>query len=74
MWPEAPGSIHWGWALGYSRSHAYGAALDTADLLVASFIGDGEAETKPPAAPWQSISSTARNKLQNRRVEELPSC
>ncbi len=52
--PETPGSIHEGGELGYSLSHAYGAALDNPDLLVACVIGDGEAETGPLAAAWHS--------------------
>ncbi|NML54122.1 phosphoketolase family protein [Streptomyces sp. R302] len=52
--PETPGSIHEGGELGYSLSHAYGAALDNPDLLVACVIGDGEAETGPLAASWHS--------------------
>jgi xylulose-5-phosphate/fructose-6-phosphate phosphoketolase len=51
---ETPGSIHEGGELGYSLAHAYGAALDNPDLLVACVIGDGEAETGPLAASWQS--------------------
>ena len=43
--PETPGSIHEGGELGYSLSHAYGAAFDNPDLLVACVVGDGEAET-----------------------------
>ncbi|WP_329129153.1 phosphoketolase family protein [Streptomyces sp. NBC_01476] len=50
--PETPGSIHEGGELGYSLSHAYGAALDNPDLLVACVIGDGEAETGPLATSW----------------------
>ncbi|MEU6345616.1 phosphoketolase family protein [Streptomyces sp. NPDC046977] len=52
--PETPGSIHEGGELGYSLSHAYGAAFDHPDLLVACVIGDGEAETGPLAASWHS--------------------
>ncbi|MFI1939701.1 phosphoketolase [Streptomyces purpureus] len=52
--PETPGSIHEGGELGYSLSHAYGAALDNPELLVACVIGDGEAETGPLAASWHS--------------------
>ena len=48
--PETPGSIHEGGELGYALSHAYGAAFDNPDLLVACVIGDGEAETGPLAA------------------------
>jgi xylulose-5-phosphate/fructose-6-phosphate phosphoketolase len=52
--PETPGSIHEGGELGYSLAHAYGAAFDNPDLLVACVIGDGEAETGPLAASWHS--------------------
>ena len=52
--PETPGSIHEGGELGYSLSHAYGAAFDNPDLLVACVIGDGEAETGPLATAWHS--------------------
>ncbi|GGX75441.1 putative phosphoketolase [Streptomyces minutiscleroticus] len=52
--PETPGSIHEGGELGYSLAHAYGAALDNPDLLVACVIGDGEAETGPLAGSWHS--------------------
>jgi xylulose-5-phosphate/fructose-6-phosphate phosphoketolase len=52
--PETPGSIHEGGELGYSMSHAHGAAFDNPDLIVACVIGDGEAETGPLAASWHS--------------------
>ncbi|WP_414672867.1 phosphoketolase family protein [Lacisediminihabitans sp.] len=52
--PETPGSIHEGGELGYSLSHAYGAAFDNPDLLVACVVGDGEAETGPLATGWHS--------------------
>lgn len=52
--PETPGSIHEGGELGYSLSHAYGAAFDNPDLIVAAVIGDGEAETGPLATSWHS--------------------
>ncbi|SCL32735.1 xylulose-5-phosphate/fructose-6-phosphate phosphoketolase [Micromonospora pallida] len=52
--PEVPGSIHEGGELGYALSHAYGAAFDNPDLLVACVIGDGEAETGPLAGSWLS--------------------
>ncbi|MGI2902200.1 phosphoketolase family protein [Tolypothrix sp. VBCCA 56010] len=52
--PETPGSIHEGGELGYSLSHAYGAAFDNPDLIVACVIGDGEAETGPLAGSWHS--------------------
>ncbi|BCJ67518.1 hypothetical protein Prubr_45390 [Polymorphospora rubra] len=51
---EVPGSIHEGGELGYSLSHAYGAAMDDPDLVVACVIGDGEAETGPLAGSWLS--------------------
>ncbi len=57
--PQTPGSIHEGGELGYSLAHAYGAAFDNPELLVACVIGDGEAETGPLAASWHS------NKLLN---------
>lgn len=50
--PETPGSIHEGGELGYALAHAYGAAFDRPELLVACVIGDGEAETGPLAASW----------------------
>jgi xylulose-5-phosphate/fructose-6-phosphate phosphoketolase len=52
--PETPGSIHEGGELGYALAHAYGAALDNPDLIVACVIGDGEAETGALAASWHS--------------------
>jgi xylulose-5-phosphate/fructose-6-phosphate phosphoketolase len=52
--PETPGSIHEGGELGYALLHAYGAAFDDPDLLVACMVGDGEAETGPLAASWHS--------------------
>ncbi|GCD41339.1 phosphoketolase [Streptomyces paromomycinus] len=52
--PNVPGSFHEGGELGYSLAHAYGAALDNPDLLVACVIGDGEAETGPLAASWHA--------------------
>ena len=57
--PTTPGSIHEGGELGYSLSHAFGAAFDNPGLIVACVIGDGEAETGPLATSWQS------NKLLN---------
>ena len=59
MAPTTPGSIHEGGELGYSLSHAFGAAFDNPDLIVACVVGDGEAETGPLATAWQS------NKLLN---------
>jgi len=52
--PETPGSIHEGGELGYALSHAYGAAFDNPDLVVAAVVGDGEAETGPLATSWHS--------------------
>ena len=52
--PETPGSIHEGGELGYAVSHAYGAAFDNPDLIVACVVGDGEAETGPLATSWHS--------------------
>ncbi len=52
--PETPGSIHEGGELGYSLSHAFGAAFDNPDLLVAVVVGDGESETGPLATSWHS--------------------
>ena len=52
--PETPGSINEGGELGYSLAHAYGAALDNPDLIVACVVGDGEAETGALAAAWHS--------------------
>ena len=52
--PETPGSIHEGGELGYALSHAFGAAFDNPELLVACVVGDGEAETGPLAASWHS--------------------
>ena len=52
--PETPGSIHEGGELGYALVHAFGAAFDNPDLVVACVVGDGEAETGPLAAAWHS--------------------
>ena len=52
--PSTPGSIHEGGELGYSLSHAFGAAFDNPDLIVACVVGDGEAETGPLATAWHS--------------------
>ncbi len=57
--PETPGSIHEGGELGYALAHAYGAAFDNRELLVACVVGDGEAETGPLATSWHA------NKLLN---------
>ncbi len=61
--PEVPGSIHEGGELGYALVHAFGAAFDNPDLVVACVVGDGEAETGPLAASWHS------NKFLNARVD-----
>jgi xylulose-5-phosphate/fructose-6-phosphate phosphoketolase len=61
--PETPGSIHEGGELGYALAHAYGAAFDNPDLLVACVIGDGEAETGPLATSWHA------NKLLNPLID-----
>ena len=61
--PETPGSIHEGGELGYALSHAFGAAFDNPDLLVACVVGDGEAETGPLATGWHS------NKFLNARTD-----
>jgi xylulose-5-phosphate/fructose-6-phosphate phosphoketolase len=61
--PETPGSIHEGGELGYALSHAFGAAFDNPDLLVACVIGDGEAETGPLATGWHG------NKFLNPRID-----
>ena len=63
--PEVPGSIHEGGELGYSLMHAYGAAFDNPDLLVACVVGDGEAETGPLAASW--LSNMFLNPVARRR-------
>ncbi len=52
--PTTPGSIHEGGELGYSLSHAFGAAFDNPDLIVACVVGDGESETGPLATAWHS--------------------
>lgn len=61
--PETPGSIHEGGELGYALVHAFGAAFDNPDLVVACVVGDGEAETGPLAAAWHS------NKFLNPKID-----
>jgi xylulose-5-phosphate/fructose-6-phosphate phosphoketolase len=61
--PETPGSIHEGGELGYALAHAFGAAFDNPDLIVACVVGDGEAETGPLATSWHS------NKFLNPRTD-----
>ncbi len=75
--PETPGSIHEGGELGYALSHAYGAAFDNPDLIVAAVVGDGEAETGPlghqlalqqvhrPAPRWRRPADPAPQRLQD---------
>ena len=53
--PETPGSVHEGGELGYALAHAFGAAFDNPDLVVAAVVGDGEAETGALAGSWQSV-------------------
>src|SRR5436189_4622332 len=53
---RTPGSIHEGGELGYVLAHAFGAAFDNPDLVVAAVVGDGEAETGPLAGSWKSVS------------------
>src|SRR5437660_9124443 len=54
--PPTPGSIHEGGELGYVLTHAFGAAFDNPDLIVAAVVGDGEAETGPLEGSWKGIS------------------
>ncbi len=54
--PPTPGSIHEGGELGYVLSHAFGAAFDNPNLLVAAIVGDGEAETAPLEGAWKGVS------------------
>jgi len=61
--PETPGSIHEGGELGYALAHAFGAAFDNPELLVACVVGDGEAETGPLATSWHA------NKFLNARTD-----
>ena len=65
--PETPGSIHEGGELGYALSHAYGAAFDNPDLIVACVVGDGEAETGPLATGWheQQVSQPCARRLRS---------
>ena len=81
--PETPGSIHEGGELGYSLAHAYGAAFDNPDLIVACVIGDGEAETGPLAgelaleqisesgARRRRAADSAFERIQNRRSDRV---
>jgi len=62
--PETPGSIHEGGELGYAVSHAYGAAFDNPDLIVACVVGDGEAETGALATSWHSNKFSTRRRME----------
>ena len=59
--PECPGSIHEGGELGYSLSHSFGAVFDNPDLVVACVVGDGEAETGPPAPQWLTMDAAVKH-------------
>jgi len=67
--PTTPGSIHEGGELGYSLSHAFGAAFDNPDLVVACIIGDGEAETGPLATAWHSNKFLNPNHRRSRAAD-----
>ena len=81
--PETPGSIHEGGELGYSLSHAFGAAFDNPDLIVACVVGDGEAETGPlatgpafeqilkPGARWGRAADPSFERLQDCQPDDL---
>src|SRR5918911_1403086 len=70
--PETPGSIHEGGELGYALAHAYGAALDNPDLLVACVIGDGEAETGPLATTSMPTSTAGSRRRSTTRSTRSP--
>ena len=70
--PTTPGSIHEGGELGYSLSHAFGAAFDNPDLIVACVVGDGEAETGPLATAWQSNKFLNRDHRRGRAADPAP--
>ena len=70
--PETPGSIHEGGELGYALSHAYGAAFDNPDLLVAAVVGDGEAETGALATSWHSNKFTNPRQRRRRAADPAP--
>ena len=70
--PTTPGSIHEGGELGYSLSHAFGAAFDNPDLIVACVIGDGEAETGPLATAWQSNKLLDPDHRRRRAADPAP--
>ncbi len=76
--PETPGSIHEGGELGYSLAHAYGAAFDNPDLMVACVVGDGEAETGPLATSWHSNKflnpGSRRSRVAHPALEWLQDC
>jgi len=54
--PHVPNSMHEGGELGYSLVHAFGAAFDNPDLIVACVVGDGESETCPLEGSWKSVN------------------
>jgi len=68
--PETPGSINEGGELGYSLSHAYGAAFDNPDLIVACVVGDGEAET----GPWRRVGIQTSFSIRPRTAQCCRSC
>jgi xylulose-5-phosphate/fructose-6-phosphate phosphoketolase len=70
--PTTPGSIHEGGELGYSLSHAFGAAFDNPDLIVACVVGDGESETGPLATSWQSNKVTRPDYRRSRPADPAP--
>ena len=70
--PETPGSIHEGGELGYSLSHAHGAAFDNPDLIVACVVGDGEAETGPLATSWHSHRFLEPGQRRRRAADPAP--
>ena len=70
--PETPGSIHEGGELGYSLAHAYGAAFDNPDLVVACVVGDGEAETGPLATSWHSNKFLEPGARRRRAADPAP--
>jgi xylulose-5-phosphate/fructose-6-phosphate phosphoketolase len=70
--PTTPGSIHEGGELGYSLSHAFGAAFDNPGLIVACVVGDGEAETGPLATAWQSNKFLDPDHRRRRAADPAP--
>src|SRR6185437_8377196 len=72
--PETPGSIHEGGELGYALSHAFGAAFDNPELVVACVVGDGEAETGPLATSWPRSSAATGGSLWSSRATTRSRC